>query len=324
MKPSRISYKYLILLVLGLFFFLKSSLPVYGYWIWTPESGKWANPKYAVKETPDAQFDWAMGFYNAEDYERAVKEFEKLIKHYPLSRLAAESQFYIGDIFEKNTDYYKAYESYQKLVDRYPYFERIDEVIEREYRIGNLFYTGHKRKLFGVEILPSMEYAIEIFKKVVNNAPYGQYAPLAQYKVGLSYKKAGDFDLAKEAFGVVVEEYPDSEIADDAKYQVALCTMKGSMEVPYDQEKTNEALDEFETVLKMRPSEDIVEETKKAIKDLREKKAKQSYEIAQFYEKRKEYKSAMIYYQEVIDDFSDTSLAPQALDRLVELKKTTK
>lgn len=311
------------IIIIGLGLFLSGAFvaSAEAYWIWTSESGKWVNPKYAVKETPDAQFDWAMSFYEAEDYDRATKEFEKLVKYYPLSRLAAEAQFFIGDILEKQSQYYKAFKAYQKVVDRYPYSDRIGEVIEREYRIGNLFYTGQKRKLFGIEILPSMDSAIEVFEKVVDNAPFGEYAPLAQYKMGLCYKQREEFDLAKRAFEKVVEEYPTSEIADDAKYQVALCTMKGSLGVAYDQEKTDEALKEFTSVLEMRPGEDVVDETKKAIEELKEKKARQAYDTAQFYEKQKQYKAALIYYQEVVDDYPDVSFAPQALDRLVELKK---
>ena len=66
------------------------------YWIWTPETKKFINPKYAVKDSPKEQFDWAMSFYEAKDYQRAAAEFEKLTKHYEYSEYAARAQYYVG------------------------------------------------------------------------------------------------------------------------------------------------------------------------------------------------------------------------------------
>ena len=122
----------------------------HSYWIWTPETGKWVNPKYAVKDSPEEQLEWAMSFYNAKVYDRAIKEFRKLIHHYPLSALAAEAQYYIGLSRENLESYYQAFLAYQKTIDTYPYSKRIEEIIEKEYRIGELFYGGRKMKILGM------------------------------------------------------------------------------------------------------------------------------------------------------------------------------
>ena len=57
----------------------------FGYWVWTPKTGKWVNPKYAVKDTPKEQMEWAMWFYESGEYKRAISELEKLIENYPNS-----------------------------------------------------------------------------------------------------------------------------------------------------------------------------------------------------------------------------------------------
>ena len=41
---------------------------------------KWVNPKYAVKDTPKEQYDFAMEFYTTKEYKEAVREFKKLLK----------------------------------------------------------------------------------------------------------------------------------------------------------------------------------------------------------------------------------------------------
>ena len=53
------------------------------YWIWTPETKKFVNPKYAVKDSPKEQFDYAMKFYQAKDYQKAAAEFMAVPKSDP-------------------------------------------------------------------------------------------------------------------------------------------------------------------------------------------------------------------------------------------------
>src|SRR3989338_11706230 len=76
------------------------------YWIWTPETKKFINPKYAVKDSPKEQFDWAMSFYDAKDYQRAASEFERLTKHYEYSEYASRAQYYAGLCYENMDKYY--------------------------------------------------------------------------------------------------------------------------------------------------------------------------------------------------------------------------
>lgn len=123
--------------------------PAYSYWIWTPKTGKWVNPKNVAKPTPKEQFDFAKSFYDAKKYEEAKREFKKLIRQYPKAFEAAESQYYLGLIEEAEGNLYEAYLAYQKLIDKYPFSERIQEVIEREYKIGERFMAGEKRKNLG-------------------------------------------------------------------------------------------------------------------------------------------------------------------------------
>ena len=91
------------------------------YWIWTPETKKFINPKYAVKDSPKEQFDWAMSFYSAKDFQRAVTEFEKLTKQYEFSEYASKAQYYVGLCYENMNKYYLAYQNYQKAIDNFPH-----------------------------------------------------------------------------------------------------------------------------------------------------------------------------------------------------------
>jgi TolA-binding protein len=209
-----------LIIALTLFFSLSTGT-AYPYWIWTPKTGKWVNPKDAVKATPKAQLEYAKGLLDAKKYDEAEREFKKILKSYPKAVEAAESQFFLGQIKEKTGSPYEAYKAYQLVVEKYPFSERIGEINTREFAIADEFLTGSsKRKALGMA-LPVENPAIEIFGKIVDNAPYGPLAGKAQYKLGLVLKSLSRFNEAEEAFGKVLSNYPESEWAEPAKFQMA-------------------------------------------------------------------------------------------------------
>ena len=289
---------------------------VQAFWLWTPQTKKWINPKYAVKDTPQDQFAAALEAFEKERYEEAINQFNMLGRYYPNSATAADAQFYIGLCNEKLKRYYGAFKAYEKVIEIYPSTERMDEVVKRQYNIGELFYEGQKREFFGVHVIPAIDKAIDIFRSIIENAPYNQYADDAQYYLGLCYKKLNDYSAATIELEALIDNYPGSLLVGEAKYQLADCAYKLSLKPGYDVESTDRAIAEFKEVLVTEKEESLVEKAKSAMLELEGRKAQSSYQIAQFYEKRKKYESAKIYYQEVIDKYPRTQWAVQAIERL--------
>jgi len=287
----------------------------HGYWIWTPKTGKWVNPKTAVKSSPKEQFDFAQGLYEAKEYEDAKKEFNKIMKNYPKAAEAAESLFYLGQIEEIRDNFWGAYQNYQKVIDKYPFSERIAEIIEREYSIAEKFMSGVKRKALGL-VIPVENPAKEIFQKVVENAPYGPLAAKAQYKLGLLLKSMQDLYAAEEAFNKVAVSYPDSEWAAAAKFQIASCRAGVSRGPAYDQSASSEAKNKFEEFVRAHPDVELSRDAEKNIVLLSGKEAESNYNIARFYEKQKNYKSAKIYYNSIIASVPRSVWAAKAVERL--------
>jgi outer membrane assembly lipoprotein YfiO len=305
-------------------FFLIASLLVLqeacGYWVWTPTTKKFINPKYAVKDTPKEQFDWAMNFFNAKDYSHAADEFEKLVKHYEYSDYAADAQYYAGLSYENQGKYYFAFQRYQKVIDEYPHSARFDEVIEREFRIGNIYLSKINSKLLGTEIMTPLDRAIEIFRKVAENSPYGPYADKAQYRLGLSYKRAELYEEAILAFQRLLDEYPASELAEKARYEVASCAYKASLKPAYDSGPTEKAITVFKEFVESNRDKELEKEADETLKRLTDNMAEKSFSIAKFYEKQKHYASAIVYYKEVLERYPTTSFAKEAASKIEVLK----
>jgi outer membrane protein assembly factor BamD len=308
--------KRLIFVILAWFALSQAS---WAFWIWTPETKKWTNPKFAPKESPQEQLNFAKSYYEAKDYTTAYNEFKKLVKYYVDAVEAPEAQYYMGLCLEEMGKYYEAYQAYQKITDKYPFSARTDNVLQREYIVAQKL-LDYRNKLIGIEFTGE-NAAIEIFKKIIDNAPYGKYAAASQYKIGLTYKAKGFFDEATPEFQKVVDNYPDSEWAEPAKFQIALCAAKSSLDAAYDQTLTQEAKDKFAEFIKTHPDAELSQEAVSRIVELKDKEAQSNYEIGLFYEKQKAYRSAKIYYHYVIKNYSSSAWAQKSLEKLQALER---
>jgi outer membrane assembly lipoprotein YfiO len=293
---------------------------VFSFWIWSPETGgRWVRPRPAPAGNAEEQFKWAKKFYDSGEYKKAIHEFKVLTRRYHQSQYAAEAQFYTGDCYEKLGNHYQAFLAYQKVLDNYPYTERTKEIVARQYKIGELFFSGKKVKVAGMSVFPGIDKAIEIFGKVVDNAPYGEYADSALYKTGLCYRKTGDLDGARMSFERLINEFPKSNLIAQARFQLASCSYALAPKPQYDQEMTDKAIEEFGTVAVPGSEPKTEERARKAIDELAGRKAESLYEVGRFYEKQGYMNSAAIYYEEVVKKYPGTTWARLAGEKLKKI-----
>lgn len=295
------------------------------FWVWTPETNKWINPKYSVKETPQEQLQVGLGFYQAQEYKEAIREFGKLLKHYPRARQAPDAQYHIGLCFEEQDEIFRAFKEYQTVIDKYPFSELSADIVKKQYNIGLELLDGKNSSNSFISTIAGNDYAvIDVFKAVIKNAPYGPLAAPAQYKIGLYLQEKHLYQEARDEFEKVINDYPESEWAKAAKYQIALSDAKRSTDAQYDQKVTQAAIEEFNEFVESYPDAKLSTEAKEQIWKLREKEAENSFMVAQFYEKKKNYKAAKIYYQSVVDDFEKSSWAVKALNKIREVARKEK
>ncbi len=311
--------------VIQLFFFLivlLISSNSFAFWVWTPETNKWTNPKFSVKATPAEQLQEGVNFYAAQQYAEAIREFKKLIKHYPRARQAPDAQYYIGLCLEEEGDFHAAFKSYQLVIDKYPFSERSAEIVQKQYDIGLKLIEGQQNQSKFKSTLLGDEYnVVDVFRAVIKNAPYGDLAASAQYKIGLYLLEKKLYQEARDEFEKVINDYPDSAWVKAAKYQIAVTDFQRSTNAQYDQKVTQAAVEEFKEFVEIYPDAELSKEAKAQIQKLKDKKAENSFVVAQFYEKQKDYKAAKIYYKIVVDDFGKSRWAAKALKKILEMNQ---
>jgi outer membrane protein assembly factor BamD len=312
------STRFFAFLLLSIFFL---NDPGFAAWVWSPESGKFINPDQEVEGTPQEVYDRAMESYQKKDLKETIEKLRLLLKKYPSAKISAEAQYRLGTVYEEIGDFYKAFRAYQDLVQRYPQSEQMAEALKREFQIGNLFLSGRKAKLMGLEILPSAPRAIEVFKHLTEAAPYSEYGDQAQFHLGLAYKKANRFDEAKVAFQTLVDNYPESPLVPQARFQIADTSYVHSVTANRDQRVIDQAETDIDRFLREYPDSSVSDKAAKLRQEIDEKNAEKNYRIARFYEKENYLDSAFIYYRDVAARYPHTSWGSKAKDRISALER---
>ena len=162
------------------------------------------------------------------------------------------------------------------------------------------------------------------------NDPLGRRALL---RVADSYFEQGDAVNLVEAqykYRDFINRYPGSDRADYAMLQIAMCSYKQMERPDRDQQKTREALDKFNDVLKTYPKSSLRPEMDKRMQDVLDRLAKHDHIIARYYIKRRSYNAAVqrlngiveIYpnYRERDAVFYDLGAALAGLGRTAEAR----
>ncbi|PYK40212.1 MAG: hypothetical protein DME60_08540, partial [Verrucomicrobia bacterium] len=159
---------------------------------------------------------------------RAIKAYKSLVKRHPKDALAPGALYRAAQLNEQEGEYLRAAESYVQLVERYPTSPHFDEAIEAQFRIGEMYLAGKKKRVLGIPFGSSMDNAVTIFAAIVRSAPYGKYTARAQFNIGLAREKQGASEAATQAYQAVVDKFPNEPIAADAQYQIGYIWFKAA------------------------------------------------------------------------------------------------
>lgn len=275
-----------------------------------------------VEKTASEQFRKAENLENQGEKKKALGAYKHVVRNWSSSTAAMQAQIRIAELYLSLGDPEKAFEMYGKYISTYPSGQEFEKAVEGQYKIAVSFLEGERRKVFGVKTFSSMQRAQEMFADVLKNAPYSRYAALASYNVGRALEKQGKYDQAVIAYQTTVDKYPADEIAADAQYQIGYIYFNQAKAGSNDQAARNKAREAFEDFILRFPKSEKVAQAEANIKALGEVDVQKTLDVAQFYEKTKNYKAAAIYYDEVIRTAPNSKEAKTARKNLDKLRST--
>ncbi len=251
----------------------------------------------------------------------AVEGYRGALKKYPLAPEAATAQYRLAELLEAQGDLSRAFNSYQALLIKYPDTPNFERAVAAQVAIANKYLQGRPQKFLGINVGNSAKRAQEMYTNILSNAPFSKYAPVAQFNLGLAYEKQSQPFEAIKAYQKVLDTYPNSDVGDDALYQIAYVYLRiGLAENSQDLSSLTLARNTFEDFLIEYPNSEKAPQAKENLAKLGSEEASDVYRIAKFYEFSKDLKASVIYYNDVIRRQPGTKQAEIAKSRIEELR----
>lgn len=285
------------------------------------ESRRSADAASQVSGQERADYDLAQSYDTNGATQQAIAAYRAFLKAYPASTLASKAQFRIAELQESMGDLNKAFDSYQTLVTRYPDTPEFEKAVSKQVLIANAYLGGRRLKFLGMPIVPATDRAEKMFAAIIQNAPYSKNAPIAQFNLGITYERQGQVKEASQAYQTVLDKYPNSSVADDALYQIGYVYMKvGQSGRSQDLSSLVLAKNTFEDFLLQFPNSEKAAQARDNLAALGSKESGDLLRIARFYDRSKDYRSAAIYYNDIIRRGPNTADAAAARTRIEELR----
>ncbi len=156
------------------------------------------------KTSAEAVYWTAQTYSAAGDYESALANFEKVIKHYPESEFFARSFYYRASCYYKGGQYNQALKFYKDFNKK---FARDDLKEESSFRIGQCLYN-----------VKDYSEAHKKFKSFVKNFPKSAHKNAGLYYLGEIEYMRGNFHEAVQYYSEAAQVQPKVKLAAFAKY----------------------------------------------------------------------------------------------------------
>ncbi len=288
-------------------------------WTYEPvggDGGKWRRNR--AKD----QLQVAKDLFEQKQYRTALKASRRVVSVWPLSDYAGEAQYLVGRCYEARKMDERAFKEYQRALFNYPKLPSYDEVLKRQFDIATRFLGGQWFRLWGyIPFFPSMEKTAGLFDSVQRNGPFHDTGPKALMNIGAAREKQKDYPKAVKAYTSAADKYADrDDVAADALFKAGMAWFRQAKQAEYDQSIAGNAIGTFQDLGALYPQDKRLPETRELISEMRTEQARGAFETAKFYERKKRYQGAVVYYNESLLKDPKSPYAEVARQKIEELK----
>jgi outer membrane protein assembly factor BamD len=186
--------------------------------------------------------------------------------------------------------------------------------------LGIIFFVGCKstdkidysndQEIFlnAVKLFNEKKYdaAYSLLDVIALQYPASQYADDAQYYTAeINYAKE-EYIIAAFQYNKLLRNYSASDYSKASMYKIGLCYYQLSPPYDRDQDYTQKGIHSFQEFLSLYPEDTLSIDANKKIQELRNKLAHRLYFTGQIYLKISSPLSALIYFDDVINNYNDT------------------
>jgi outer membrane protein assembly factor BamD (BamD/ComL family) len=288
---------------------------------------------FAVLNTPLISAESLMA---QEEYNRASVAFQRkkwsdvkihgknILENAKDSPYANEINFYLGAAYFHQKDYSLSnYYLTEFLKDsKAPKF--FEEAIEYKFLIAERYQNGAKKHLLGIEklpkITPAWEDALALYDEVITTLPKHPVAAKALFNKALMQKNEGKFSESIESLQTLIRRFPKDPLTPKSYLAIVEAYLVESKDLFPDRDFLEQAKLNIKKFKKDFPQDERVQEAEKLLTSMQNSYARDLWDSANYYAKKKKVKSSILYYTSIIHKYPESKYASLALKKISELK----
>jgi outer membrane protein assembly factor BamD (BamD/ComL family) len=277
-------------------------------------------------------FNEGMALYRAKKFDEAAAKFKSAAGRWPDSTLEEDALFFQAESYFFADRYGKSHDTLLVLFKKYQNTRYLDVAVNRQFAVGRYWEQMDRVKQswpitpnFTEKTLPWFDTfgnSVNSYLSVRLNDPTGPLADDSIMATADAYFVKGRYEDAAYHYDLLRKEYPKSEhqvkahvLGLKSKQLVYQGPMYDGKPLDEAEEIARQALTQFRGQLGAE-RENIVD----LRAQIRQQKAERQWAMAQFYETKRAYGAARIYYQNMIKDYPQTQVAEAAQQRLQAIK----
>ena len=242
---------------------------------------------------------------------QAIATYRTLVRDYPVAPAAPAAQLLLGELYDSLGNSKRAFESYQKLLENFPQAREFDRAVEAQVAIADAQMDSRRH-----------DRAAEMYTSILATAPFAKFAPSVQFKLGQAYENQKEYEKAINAYQVVLDRYPSSAVAADALYQIGYVQLTEAEGRSQDLSAAIDAKNTFEEFLIEFPKNEKAAQARENLETMSGREAFDLLSIAKFYDRKTDYRAAVIYYSDLVRRQPGTPDADLAGARIEEIRAT--
>lgn len=225
-----------------------------------------------------------------------------------------------GDALFESGESKEAFSTYQAAIDRYPMYMKYNDVIKKQLVIADAEYA----KIKGDDsIFTNRQNVIDMYKKVVNNAPFADNAPSLLLRVAIIQKDDDQDAEAIQSYRTIVKRYRTTTEAGYARINLAQHYLNLLEKIEGDQALIDGAKSELTLFTQQFKSHPMLSEAKRRMKQIYNIEAERLYLLAVFYNRPEtpHYRpeASKRYLYKFMIEYGDSDFKTQAQELLMEL-----
>ncbi len=244
--------------------------------------------------------------------------YEEVVKKYPFTNAAAEASYLRAVAIRQSGKFKDAFDAFQELIDGYRQSNRFADAVQQQFELAEEAKGGKKqRSMLMLKMKLGPNETIGLYQKVIANAPFGKYAPLAQFSIAEIHQEEGEKNEAVAAYQKVVDNYPGTKEASEAQFRIGAISNIAAKKTE-DSQNLTASRDALRTYVATNPSGERTSEAQAMLVQIDAEEASRSLQIGKFYERSGKPKAAIIYYNEALK-FGNPEVSAEARERLANI-----